>query len=161
MAAIKLITGAVQCKFPSLDTTEVFDGVDTGKYAATFLVDPKDVKPLQDAIKAAGGGRGNNPLSQIPDDAKYDPGMWRFKAKSKFPVKVVDKAGAVISNDSVPNATVRASVNFAEYQAGPNVGVTAYLQGIQVLEAGGSDVDFGPLPDGYEPGADLDDPLPF
>ena len=161
MSQIKIVTGAVQAKFPSLDSTEVFDGVDTGKYACTFLVDPKDVKPLQDAIKAAGGGKGNNPLSQIPDDAQYDPGMWRFKAKSKFKVKVVDKAGNVCSNDIVANAVVRASVNFADYQAGPNVGVTAYLQGIQVLEAGGGSVDFGPLPEGYEPGADMDDPLPF
>ena len=38
-----------------------------------------------------------------------------------------------------------------------------WLGGIQVLKSGGADMDFGDLPEGYEPRSDeeLDDELPF
>ena len=110
------------------------------------MVDDKDVKSLVDAVQEAGGGQGNNPLTQIPGDAQYDPGMWRFKGKSKYPVKVVGRSKEALSNDKVEGAKVRAQITVADYSAGPNRGVTVYLNAIQVLEAGsGGDVDFGDL----------------
>jgi hypothetical protein len=161
MAAIKMITPPMQAKFVNLDEFASFDGISTGKFTVTFFADAKHTALFTDAVQEAGGGVGNNPITIIADDAQYDAGMVRFKGSSKFPIKVIGKNKESLPNSVVEGATVRAAVTFADYSAGPNRGVTVYLNSIQVLEEGGSNIDFGDLPDGYEPGADLDDPLPF
>ena len=161
MSAIKFITKPMTAKFVNLDEYASFDGVSTGKYSVMFLGDGALAKELLSHVQEAGGGVGNNPVSMIPDDAQYDPGMVRFKGSSKYPVKVIGKNNEVLPNSAVEGATVQAAITFADYAAGPNKGVTIYLNAIRVLEAGGGNVDFGDLPDGYEPGADMEDPLPF
>ncbi len=160
----KLVVGPCVVKFPNLVTTEEFGGVDTGKYSATFMFDKDSdsVKAMQAAIAEANGGKGTNPLKEIPTDAEYDAGMFRIKAKSKFRIRVIDAGDCAVDPSSVAGATVQAVIGFAPYTQGGG-GVTAYLQAIRILRAGegGGGEDFGPVPAGYEPGADLNDPLPF
>jgi len=160
---ISLVVGPCEVRFPNLDKTEEFGGVDTGKFSCTFMfdADSQSVKEMTKAIAKANGGRGNNPLSQIPEDAEYDPGMYKIKGKSKFRVKVVDRDNKIVDADRVQGATVQAMLGFAPYTAGGG-GVACYLNAIRILKEGegSSSVDFGALPDGYEPGADLDEP-PF
>jgi hypothetical protein len=161
MSAVKIVTPPCTARFTNLDEHASFDGVSTGKYTVTFFVDPKDAKSLEDACQEAGGGQGNNPLVRIPDDAQYDAGKVRFKASSKYAVKVVGKNKEVVENSTVEGAVVRAAITFADYQAAGNRGVTVYLNGIQVLEPGSSSVDFGELPEGYSADGEFNDPLPF
>ena len=162
---ISLVVGPCSVRFPNLETTEEFGGVDTGKFSCTFLFD-KDSDSVEDMTKAiakANGGKGNNPLSQYPEDAEYDPGCWKIKGKSKFKVKVVDKDNKVVDASRVHGATVQAMLGFAPYTAGTG-GVACYLNAIRILregDGGGGSVDFGALPKGYEPGSDTEDDLPF
>ena len=155
MSKVDVITAPVLAKFAHLDEHESFDGISTGKYAVTLIIKPEDSRELQEAIKKAGSGIGNNPLQEIPGDAKYDAGMFKLKAKSKFSVKVTDKSGVDVAKSSVENATVQAAITFADYTAGANRGTTAYLSAIRVLESGGGNVDFGDIPE------EFNDPLPF
>jgi hypothetical protein len=161
--AKKLVVGPCVVKFPNLVTTEEFGGVDTGKYSATFMFDKDSdsVKAMKLAIAEANGGKGSNPLKVIADDAEYDAGMDRIKAKSKFRIRVVDAADIAFSPGAVAGATVQAVIGFAPYSQGGG-GVTAYLNAIRVLRAGdgGGTEDFGPVPAGYE-SDELNDPLPF
>lgn len=156
MSAVKMITPPVTAKWCNLDEFASFDGVSSGKYTVTFYADQKHLQLFEQAVKEAGGGQGNNPISIVPDDSQYDAGMVRFKGSSKYPIKVVDKSGNVCENHLVEGATVQAAIAFAPYQAGPNRGVTIYLNGIRVLKEGGAALDFGDLPEGYE-----EDDLPF
>ena len=151
---ISLVVGPCQIRFPNLDKTEEFGGVDTGKFSATFMfdADSPSVKEMTKAIAKANGGRGNNPLSQIPEDAEYDPGMYKIKGKSKFRVKVVDRDNKIVDADRVHGATVQAMLGFAPYTAGGG-GVACYLNAIRILKEGegSGSIDFGALPEGYEP----------
>ena len=161
----KIVVGPCVVKFTNLVTTEEFGGVDTGKYSATFFFDKDSdsVKAMTKIIAATNGGKGTSPLKEIPMDAEYDAGQFRIKAKSKFRVRVVDAADKAVDPDSVSGSTVQAVIGFSAYSQGAG-GVTAYLQAIRVLKAGGGAGvdDFGPVPKGYEPGSDdMEDPLPF
>jgi len=163
MEKVTMITPVASVRFPNLTSTEVIGGVDTGKYAITLMFKPEDVKPLEEAIRSAGGGKGKSPLKEMTGE--YDTGMFAIKAKTTNIdwVKAIDT-----SNKDVPLGNVshgdeaRAKVTFAHYEM-QGGGVTTYLGGIQVLKSGGSDMDFGDLPEGYEPRSDeeLDDELPF
>jgi hypothetical protein len=161
-----LVVGPCSVRFPNLEDHEEFGGVSTGKYSATFLfdADSDSVKAMKKAIAKANGGKGSDPLKLIPADAEYDAGMYRIKGKSKFRVKVTDAANSPVDSDRVAGSTVQAVLGFAPYTQGGG-GVTCYLNGIRVLRQGaGSDggIDFGPVPKGYEPGADdMEDTLPF
>jgi hypothetical protein len=158
-----IVVGPCEIRFPHLVETERFQDVDTGKFSCTFMFSPDSdsIAAMKKKIAEVGGGKGSNPLSQIPEDAEYDKGMWKVKAKSKWVPKIVDAAGEPVSADKVMGATVQAVLGFDAYTMGSG-GVTTYLQAIRVLRAGtGGEVDFGPVPDGYEPGADLEDTLPF
>lgn len=160
-----IVVGPCQVRFPNLETTEQFQGVDSGKFSCTFLFEDgsDSVKDMQKAIAKANGGKGTTPLQQIPADAEYDPGMWKVKGKSKFKIKVVDRdnVGVTDQQDRVQGSTVQAMLAFVPYTMGQG-GVTCYLNAIRILEESGSagGADFGALPEGYTPGADLDDP-PF
>ena len=161
----QIVVGPCEVRFPHLVETERFQDVDTAKFSCTFMFEPDSdsVKAMQKKIAEVGGGKGSNPLRQMPEDSEYDKGMWRVKGKSKFPVKVINALGEKVSGDGLMGATVQAVLAFAPYTMGTG-GVTVYLQAIRVLRAGsGGDVEFGPVPTGYEPGADedLNDPLPF
>lgn len=163
MNKVTVITPVASVRFPNLTSTEVISGVDTGKYAISLMFKPEDIKPLEEAIRSAGGGKGKSPLKEMTGE--YDTGMFQIKAKTAN----IDWVTAQdISKNDVPLGNinhgdeVRAKVTFAPYEM-QGGGVTTYLVGIQVLKAGGANVDFGELPEGYEPRSDeeLDDELPF
>jgi hypothetical protein len=157
----QIVVGPCQVSFPHLDKTEEFQGVDTGKYTCTFLFDKDSdsVKAMKKKIAEVGGGKGSNPLTQIAADAEWDAGKYRIKGKSKFRVKIIDAAGDTVAPDQVMGSTVQAVLGFAAYTQGTG-GVTTYLNAIRILRAGtGGDVDFGPVPAGYEDV--VSDPLPF
>lgn len=164
MDKVTIVSPVASVRFPNLLDHEVFSGVTTGKYSITLMFNKGEKKVLEDAIKKAGGGKGKSPLKVIEDDAQYDAGMLSIKAKSQYSVKAVDASGSIVPLESVSQGSdVRVKLTFAPYtQSGG--GVTTYLGNIQLLSSGGSgDMDFGDLPDGYEPGADgeLNDDLPF
>lgn len=165
MDKVTIVSPVASVRFPNLLEHEVFSGVTTGKYSLTLMFDPKDKKVLEDAIIKAGGGKGKTPLKVIEKDAQYDAGMISIKAKSQYSVKAVDASGSLVPLESVSQGSdVRVKLTFAPYtQSGG--GVTTYLGNIQLLSSGGSgDMDFGDLPEGYEPGSDdgeFNDPLPF
>jgi len=160
----QLVVGPCQVRFPHLEETERFQDADTGKYSCTFLFDAESdsIPAMTKAIATANGGKGSNPLSQIAGDAEYDAGMWKVKGKSRYRCKIINAVGEPVGADSVAGATVQAVLAFAPYTVGTG-GVTVYLNAIRVLKGGGREVDFGPVPAEYQPGADedLNDPLPF
>jgi hypothetical protein len=159
---VSIVSPIAKAVFPNLLEHEKFDGVTTGKYSLTLVIKPGDIKPVEKAIAQAGGGKGKSPLHQIPADAQYDAGMYRLKAKTGFSIKALDASKESIGLDRIGHGSeVRVMLSFAPYtQSGG--GVTTYLGNIQLLKEGDAgDMDFGELPKGYEPGADLDDPLPF
>lgn len=148
----QVVLGPCEVRFPHLVSTEVFNGVDTGKFACTFVLPPDhpSVEEAEKAVAQANGGKGSNPLSVIPADSEYDPMMVKIKAKSKFRPRIVDVDNKVVEDAGrVSGSEVRAIINFVPYTQGGG-GVTAYLQAIQILKEGSAgSVDFGPLPEGY------------
>jgi len=163
--ADQLVVGPCQVRFPHLEETESYMNVDSGKYSCTFLFDPDSdsVPAMKKAIAAANGGKGTNPLSQIAEDAEWDKGQFKIKGKTKYRPKIINALGEAVTPDRVAGATVQAVLAFAPYTVGTG-GVTVYLQAIRILQEGsGGDIDFGPIPEGYTPGADeeLNDSLPF
>jgi len=159
---VQIVSPVAQVRFPNLLEHEKFDGITTGKYSLTMMFKEEDIKPIEKAIAQAGGGKGKTPLKQIPADAQYDPGMYQLKAKTGFGIKASNSSNESIGLDQVSHGSeVRVMLSFAPYtQSGG--GVTTYLGNVQLLREGdGAVTDFGDLPQGYEPGADLNDPLPF
>ena len=159
---VQLVSPVAQVRFPNLLEHEKFDGITTGKYSLTMMFSEKDIAPVEKAIALAGGGKGKTPLRQIPADAQYDPGLYQLKAKTGFSIKASNSAKESIGLDRISHGSeVRVMLSFAPYtQSGG--GVTTYLGNIQLLKEGDvGESDFGDLPQGYEPGEDLDDPLPF
>lgn len=154
---IKMITQPARCLFPSLDKTESFAGVDSGKYAVTLEFDPKDVAEIEKSIESIMPKGGSNPLKQNASDDQYSPNAFRLKAKSRFKVKIIDKKKEDVSPGDISTGDeVRASIGLAAYSTGANTGVTVYLNGLQLLSGGSSStVDFGDLPEGYGEGDDL------
>ena len=157
---IRIVSPVCEARFPNLTETEKFDGTDTGKYSLTMVLEEKDIKSIEAAIAQAGGGKGNNPLKQIPSDAEYDAGKYKLKAKSKFQVTAVNKDKESIDLSRVGGgAAIRVQLGFAPYTQGGG-GVTVYLGNVQVLKEGKSnDLDFGDLPEGF--GEFEDGDLPF
>ena len=161
---VTILSPAAKAIFPNLLKHEEFNGEIKGKgqYSLTLVFDKADIKPIEKAIAQAGGGKGASPLKHIGDDEKYDAGKYRLKAHTTFAVKVVNKSKESIGVDRISQGSeVRVWLTFEPYQ-GFGGGVTTYLGPIQLLKEGGlGDMDFGDLPEGYEPGADFDDELPF
>ena len=58
---INLVVGPCEVRFPHLETTEEFGGVDTGKFCCTFIFDKdsESVDEIKKAIAKANGGKGN------------------------------------------------------------------------------------------------------
>jgi len=166
MDKVTIVSPVAGVRFPNLMEHESFGGVTTGKYSLTLMFEASDKKVLEDAIVKAGGGKGKTPLKEIPEDSQYDAGKIQLKAKTTFMVKAVDATGNLLPIEQVSHgADARVKLTFQHYtqQGG---GVTCYLGNIQLLSSGSNgDMDFGALPDGYEPGSDESEgegePLPF
>jgi hypothetical protein len=162
---IQLVVGPCEVRFPNLEKTEEYGGVDTGKFSCTFMFaeDSDSIPAMKKAIAKANGGKGSNPLSQVAADAEYDSGMYKIKGKSKFKVKVMNALNEVIGPERVQGATVQAALSFAPYSQGTG-GVTTYLNEIRVLAEGsgsGGSVDFGPVPKGFGAEVSSEDTIPF
>lgn len=160
---VTIASPVAEVRFPNLTSTEVYSGIDTGKYSLTLVFDPKHRKELEAAIVTAGGGKGKSPLKEIPSDAQYDAGMLMLKAKSRYEVSAIDASNNDIDLSEISmGSEVQVQLSFQEYTQGGG-GVTCYLGKIRLLKKNSNnDFDFGDLPEGYEPGTDdLDDPLPF
>ena len=164
MNKVTITSPVASVRFPNLLEYASFSGVKGDKYTIGLMFDKKHKKELEDAITKAGGGKGKSPLKLRGDDEQYDPGMLSILAKSKFMVKAIDTKGSEVPLDSVTHGSeVQVKLTFERYEQNGG-GVTTYMGNIRLLSSGRSgDMDFGDLPEGYEPGSDeeLNDDLPF
>lgn len=103
MSRQKIILNDVRLSFPSLMQTETYNGQDTGKYAATFLI-PKgteQAKMIKEAEKAIFQGFGKKVKTCIKDgdseDITYDgyAGHWAIKCNTK-------RKPVVLNRDKTP-----------------------------------------------------------
>ena len=127
-----------------LTETEKFDGTDTRKYSMTLAFSEDQVQPIREAILEAGGGKGMSPL-------KERDGLFLLKARSTYPVRVVDVANEPIALERITvGAEVRAKLGFASYKS-QGGGVTTYLGNIQLLRSVyDAQVTLGDLLDDYD-----------
>lgn len=150
----KLVLKDVRLSYPSLWETELYNGADTGKYAATFLVPKHDddgkenaqakelKKAVTEAMKACGAKKDKTPLRD-GDELDYDgyAGMWAIKANTKRrPVVINRDKTPIVEDDDILYAGcwVNASIEVygMENQYGKRVG--CQLNGIQFLKDGDS-----------------------
>ena len=144
----KIILKDVRLSFPSLWTTEKFNGTDTGKYAATFLM-PKDskegkavTKAVGDAMKEIGAKADKTPLKD-GDHVEYDgyAGMWALKANTKKRPVVIDRSKTPITEDDdviYAGCYVNASVEIYTMDNSYGKRVGCQLNGIQFVKDGDS-----------------------
>ena len=144
----KMFLNEVRLSFPSLWSTEKYNGTDTGKYAATFLM-PKDSKvgkdvaqAIKDAMKEVGAKADKTPLRD-GDKVEYDgyAGMWALKANTKKRPVVIDRTKSPITEDDdviYAGCYVNASVEIytMDGQYGKRVG--SQLNGVQFVKNGDS-----------------------
>lgn len=145
----KIILKNVRLSFPSLWKTELYKGTDTGKYAASFLVekDSEQGKALAAAVTAAAEEKfGANPKKveyclKDGDKEEYDgyAGMYAIKANTKKrPVVIDPKKTPITEDDNViyGGCYVNASVEVyaMENQYGKRVG--CQLNGVQFVKDG-------------------------
>jgi len=146
----KLILTDARLSFPSLFETELYNGNDTGKYAASFLV-PKDSdlgKKLAKAVQAVAEEKWGKPIPKKVeyclkdgDEVEYDgyAGMWAIKANTKKRPVVIDRKKTPIaeSDDIIyPGCYVNASIEVyaMDNQWGKRVG--CQLNGVQFVRDG-------------------------
>lgn len=175
----KIVLKDVRLSFPSLFTTELYNGVDTGKYAASFLVDKNSDqgKKLAKAVQAVAEEKFGKPLPKKieyclkdGDEVEYDgyEGMWAIKANTKKRPVVIDrKKTPIAENDDVvyPGCYVNASIEVyaMDNQWGKRIG--CQLNGVQFVRDGdafgsGSTSAMGDF-DELDDGMDDDDDSPF
>lgn len=144
----KIILKNVRLSFPSLWSTESYNGTDTGKYACTFLIE-KDTeqgkavtKAVKDAMKEVGAKADKTPLKD-GDNVKYDgyAGMWAIKANTKKRPLVLDKDKTPLTEeDGVIYAGCYVNASIEVYsmdgQYGKRVG--CQLNGVQFAKDGES-----------------------
>lgn len=98
---MKVILKNVRLSFPSLFQTELYNGADTEKFAATLLIDKNDeqVAVLKDAMKKVAAEKFGNTLPkslksciQDGDEKEYDgyAGCFAIKATTKRRPVVID-----------------------------------------------------------------------
>jgi len=157
----KIILKNVRLSFPSLWETETYNGTDTGKYAASFLVekDSAQGKALAKAVKDVAEEKFGKPVPKgvkyalkDGDEVEYDgyAGNWAIKANTKKrPVTIDLKKTPVTENDNVLYAGCYVNASIEVYamdnQYGKRVG--CQLNGVQFAKdgesfgAGGSAMD--------------------
>lgn len=179
----KMVLKNVRLSFPSLWSTEVFNGQDTGKYAASFLVekDSKQGKELAALVKQVGeekfgkGAKGVKFCIKDGDDPElgYDgyAGMWAIKANTKRRPVVIDRSKTpVTEDDNVVYAGCYVNVSIDVYamdnQWGKRVG--CQLNGLQFAKDGEAFGGGGNAMDDFEEiesdsgsAMDFDDDSPF
>ena len=148
MASV-IVAGRVS--FPSLFTTAVIDGVDSGKYGLSLMI-PKGETVMISQIEAAekeacqkffkdsipkNFRRALIDGNEVENRPEYKD-HWIIRPKSKTPPEVVDRMMDAITD---PNAIrsgdyVRISCNFYGYNTKGNAGIASGLGNVQFLKRG-------------------------
>jgi len=175
---MKLVLKNVRLSFPSLYVTEQYGGEDTGKFAATFLLDKDDpqVDIIKAAMKASAEGEFGTPLPKgigncLKDgDEKTYAGYencFSIKASTKRRPVLIDGAKTpVVESDDMfyAGCYVNASLDIWTMNNQYGKKVLASLNGIQFAKDGesfgGSNDSLGDF-DELEaaPAGELDDPF--
>jgi len=148
----KVVLKDARLSFPSLFETEEYKGVDTGKYAASFLIDKSATqgKELAALVKEVAEQAFGSPVPKKVeycikdgDDTEYDgyEGMWAIKANTKKrPILVDRNKSPVTEDDDVLYAGCYVNASLEVYsldnQYGKRVG--CQLNGIQFVRDGDS-----------------------
>ena len=148
----KIILKNARLSFPSLFATEQYNGQDTGKFAATFLVpkDSKEAKAIKKAIKSAielkfGKDAPKKLKSCVKDgdEVDYDgyDGMMAIKANTKKrPVLLNKDKSPITEEDDILYAGCYVNVSLEVYGLDNQYGkrVSCQLNGIQFAKDGES-----------------------
>lgn len=173
----KIVLKEVRLSFPSLWETEKYNGEDTGKFTATFLV-PKDdpqAKKLKGLITEVAQDKFGKPIPKTVkfclvdgDEKEYDgyAGMWAIKASTKRRPVVIDrdKTPIVEADDKVyAGCYVNASIDFWAMDNKFGKRILANLNGIQFASEGDSFGGGGNAMDDFDAmdDGDLGDDDPF
>lgn len=148
----KVVLKDVRLSFPSLFETEQFKGQDTGKYAASFLIEKssKQGKEIASLIKSVAEESFGTPVPKKveycikdgdSDEIEYDgyEGMWAVKANTKKRPILVDRHKSPISeDDDVLYAGCYVNASLEVYSLDNQWGkrVSCQLNGIQFLRDG-------------------------
>lgn len=146
----KIVLKNARLSFPSLFETEQYNGQDTGKYAATFLIpkDSKQAKALKKAVKDAvtekfGKDAPKKMKSALKDgdEVEYDgyEGMLAIKANTKKrPVLLNKDKSPIAEEDGVLYAGCYVNVSLEVYGLDNQYGkrVSCQLNGIQFAKDG-------------------------
>lgn len=164
----KLVLENVRLSFPSLFESEQYNGTDTGKYAATFLMDKKGklAKKIQKAAKEVAEEKFGKPLPKglktclkDGDEVEYDgyAGMLAIKANTKKrPVLINrDKTPITADDDTLyPGCYVNVSLELYGLDNQYGKRISCQLNGIQFLKDGES---FGSSNDSFDDFEALDE----
>jgi len=148
----KIILNSVRLSFPSLWETEKYNGQDTGKFGATFLIkkDDPQAKILKDAVIQAAEAKFGKPIPKTVkyclndgDEKEYDgyEGHWAIKATTKRRPVVIDQSKTTIAeadNKIYAGCYVNASIDIWCMDNNYGKRVLASLNGIQFAKDGES-----------------------
>lgn len=148
--AKKLVLKSVRLSFPSLFATEKYNGTDTGKFAATFLIpkDDKQAKEIQKAVVSAAEEHFGKPVPKAVkyclgdgDEKEYDgyADHWSIKATTKRRPIVIDRDKTpLVEEDGKPYAGcfVNASIEIWVMDNQYGKRVLAALNGVQFNKDG-------------------------
>lgn len=174
----------VRLSFPSLYETELYDGDDTGKYAATFLIeksDKKQIKMLKDRMLQVAKEKWGDKVPKTVqyclldgDDKELEgyAGCVSVKGATKKTVAVYDRDRSVLHQKQgedklYAGCYVNASIDFWAMDNKWGKKVLCNLFAVQFVKDGepfgsgpvDTEDDFDDLTDGEE--ADDDDDIPF
>lgn len=176
LAPNEIMLKNVRLSYPSVFQTEVYNGDDTGKYAATFILDAKEHEQLQAQIIDKIQGMVKDAKVAVKKD-KFcikddDQGEgWTIKASNKTRPLVINKDRSPLTEEDnviYGGCYVNAKIGFWVQNNAYGKRVNANLLGIQFAKDGkpfgekkvASADDFGVIEDAYDPSTE-DDDAPF
>ena len=137
---LKLVTPAGTARYPWLTKPDTHHNPD-GVYKTDLLLSSKEAKPLADQIKkffqeTYPDKKGKMPYSKELDKDEKETGniIFKFKTKTNKPA-LFDASGKPVQNVNVfAGSKIKVSSSAAVYNAGGNIGVTLYLNQVQIIE---------------------------
>jgi hypothetical protein len=146
-------------KYPYLHKADTQGDYATGKFKVRLRLDPEDVDQINilkaACTKAAQAEWGDNVPATAKNPIKVDAedGMIEIEAKSQKQPGLYDSQGNPLAEDVYINAgdLIRIRAAAASYVSGANVGVTVYLQAVQLIEkrSNSDDDGFGAFDGGF------------
>ena len=152
MAKLKTTTPLGDAAYAYIDKPDTKFDPD-GSYKLDLILPLAKAQPIlrqveEMARKEFKGAKG----LKFPWRQNEDEGTVIFRPKSSYKPNVVDRFGSRIDPDEVPRigpgSKVKVSVTFQTYTTGPNKGVTAYLNAVQIGKLAES--EFGDISDELE-----------